>query len=160
MSFCFQTSCDCSSSFSEIPVYRQWAGLAAWFEFLCLQWQKRPQLVSKALSKDVSWRTGTAGPSGSSAVCWVVWSPGQFCLQYVNYLHIQFYKLFQRRISVMLLSKLPSYPLQDEANLHVLRAFFSLSFCFSFSPFFLSTDCPNFMKASKKRLINLLIFFA
>lgn len=58
----------------------------------------------------------------------------------------------------MLLLKLPSYPLQDEADLQVFRAFCSPFFCFSFSPFFLSTDCPDFMKASKKRLIKLLIF--
>lgn len=54
---------------------------------------------------------------------------------YVNYLHIQFYKLFQRGISIMLLSKLPSYPLQDEEifslNLQVFRAFFSPFFSFS-----------------------------
>lgn len=59
----------------------------------------------------------------------------------------------------MLLSKLPSYPLQDEEifspNLQVFRTFFSPFF---FSPSFLSTECPDFMKASKKTLINLLIF--
>lgn len=58
----------------------------------------------------------------------------------------------------MLLSKLPSYPLRDEANLQVFRAFFSPFFYFSFSPFFLSTDCPDFTKASKKSLTKLLIF--
>lgn len=93
-------------------------------------------------------------------LCWVVWSPGQFCLQYVNYLHIQFYKLFQRGISIMLLSKFPSYPLQDEANLQIFRAFFSPFFYFSFSPFFLSTDCPDFVKASKKSLTELIIFLS
>lgn len=105
----------------------------------------------------MSWRTGTAGPSGSSAVCWVVWSPDQFCLQYVNYLHIQFYKLFQRWISIMLLSKLPSYPLQDEAHLQVFRAFFSPFFWFSFSPFFLLTAQTSCKQARKD--LSIYLFF-
>lgn len=102
MSLCFQTSWDCFPSLLETPMYSQWAGLAAWFEFLFvyLLWQKRPQLVSKLQSTEqrcvlkdrnswASWRLYSLLVSGlqTAFTC---------SFMYVTDMHIQFYKLSQR----------------------------------------------------------------
>lgn len=149
MSFCFQTSWHCFPSLLETPMYSQWAGLAAWFEFLFvyLLWQKRPRLVSKLQSTE----QGCVLKDRNSWALWRLYSllvrglqaAFTYSFMYVNDMHIQFYKLFQRGNNAALqtfpsprwrncVSKTTSSEFSSLSLLSFRLRFF-LSFCFLFS---------------------------